>query len=154
MTSTSTYLPGPTVCGFHGLFEGDYGDPSTPTPYPRVTPSKAGSVLLPFHCPECDFVIDFSDRDGREHYHDTRETKRGKRDNYWCPSCGARFLLNLNGKPFEGTLTNGIAPAEVETIAVGEDGMVDYKRYTKAPVTISGRLLREYVIGTEILGCC
>lgn len=157
---TETYLPGPTVCGFHGMFESDYGDPSSPKPYPRVTPSKVGSALLPFHCPCCDAVIDFSDSERREQFHDTRDDAddSGKpRDNYWCPCCGQRFLLNLKGKPFKGNIDEHVAPAEVETIAVGEDGMVSYKRITKAPrnpTTILGRMFKSYVIGTDILGCC
>ena len=151
------YLPGPTVCGFHGMFEADYGTPSS-EPMPRVTPSKVGSALLPFHCPCCDEVIDFSDPESRERYHDTRAIEGGKqRDNYWCPCCQQRFLLNLKGKPFKGSIDEDhVAPAEVETIAVGEDGMVEYKRYTKAPqkpTTVLGHF-QNYILGTDILGCC
>ncbi len=153
--ATEIYLSGPTVCGFHGMFEADFGTPSK-GPYPRVTPSKVGAALLPFHCPCCDEVIDFSDPERREQYHDTRDDSGKPRDNYWCPNCGSRFLLNLKGKPFKGTIDEHVAPAEVETIAVGDDGMVNYKRITKAPTpaSIFGSMFTSYIIGTDILGCC
>jgi hypothetical protein len=150
------YIPGPTVCGFHGMFERDFGDDTTPKPYARVTPSRVGGALLPFHCPSCEAVVDFSDPARREHHHDSRETASGKNDNYWCPSCSHRFYLNTKGKPFKGTIDEHVAPAEVETIAVGEDGMVNYKRITKAPrnpTTILGHF-QNYILGTDILGCC
>jgi len=147
----TTYLAGPTVCGFHGMFEENYGMPSS-KPMPRVTPSKVGAALLPFHCPCCEAVVDFSDPERRENYHDTRPLPNGKqRNNHWCPACGSRFLMNMKGKPFKGTLSEHVAPAEVETIAVGEDGMVNYKRTTRA--TVFGHL-KDYILGTDILGCC
>jgi hypothetical protein len=154
MAADTIYLPGPTVCGFHGMFEADYGTPST-EPMPRVTPSRVGSALLPFHCPSCEAVVDFSDPTRRERHHDTRETASGARDNYWCPACSSRFLLNTKGKPFKGSIDEHVAPAEIETIAVGADGMVDYRRYTKEPrsSTIFGHF-QNYILGTDILGCC
>ena len=152
MDADTTYLPGPTVCGFYGAFESDFGDASTPKPYARITPSRVGTALLPFHCPSCEAAIDFSDPERRRAYHDTRKTARGKNDNYWCPSCGSRFLLNLKGKPFKGSIDEHVAPAEIETITVGEDGMVNYKRNTKAPALLGH--FKNYILGTDILGCC
>ena len=153
--STAVYLPGPAVCGLHGMFEENFGDPATSIPYCRVTPSRIGSSLLPFHCPRCKTAIDFSDAAKRECYHDTRDLDRGaKRDNYWCPNCGLRFLLNLKGRTFDGDLDDGVASSVVECVTVGHDGMVDLKRSVQGVTTIVGRLLGQYIIGTDVLGCC
>ena len=106
-------LPGPAVCGFWGLFDADYGDPSTPRPYPRVTPSALGGVTLPFRCPHCKRIrADFADGAEREKYHDARDGH----GNYWCPDCGGRFDLALPGAPLAAALPAGsvVAPSRVE----------------------------------------
>lgn len=122
MTHDSPYLPGPPVVGFWGLFENDFGSSSTPVPYCTVAPTKIGSALLPFHCPHCRAVVDFSDPRRREMFHDTRRwtswrgLKKGtvKNRHYWCPSCGARFFLDLAGTPLVGPLAPGtVAPSRV-----------------------------------------
>lgn len=151
----STYIAGPSVCGFFGAFEQDYGTPPTGA-LPRVTPSRVGDAILPFNCPSCDAKIDFSDRKKRESYHDTRVSGSAKNDNYWCPGCAARFKLNLRGKKFNGAVDNGVAPSTVEMIAIGDDGLVDIKRIENGPRfgTLVGKLLNEYVVGSDIIGSC
>jgi hypothetical protein len=101
--------------------------------------------------------VDFSDSERREAYHDTRVVDGKRRENYWCPTCGGRFKINLKGKKFLGKITGDAAPSEVETIAVGEDGMVNYRRLTRDTVsstTVLGNMFRSYIIGSDILGCC
>ena len=111
-----------------------------------------GSAILPFHCPSCGAAVDFSDPERREHYHDTREVNGRRRDNYWCPSCQARFLLNPVGQGFTGALgSDGVAPSTVERIAVGADGLVKFQRQRKK--TVSG-WFGNYVLGSDVLGCC
>lgn len=102
------YLPGKPIIGFWGLFEADYGNPKTPTPYVRVTPSAEGRQLLPFRCPACkESLHEFCHPVSREHYHDTRKISLNerlaiRRNNYWCPVCGFRFYLKLSGMPHTG----------------------------------------------------
>lgn len=97
------YMRGPSLCGFHGLSESDYGDPETPAPYPVAHPRVASGVVCPFPCPQCGAVVDFSDPRRREAYHDTREQRdaRGrlivKHNNYYCPACNKRFRLSMSG---------------------------------------------------------
>jgi len=148
------YLDGPSVCGFWGMFDSDFGDPNTNLPLCRITPTKVGSALLPFRCPRCDSAIDFSDSKRLEHYHDTRLTSNGKkRDNYWCPTCGNRFLINFVGRPLEGKLdSSGVAPSTVECITVGSDGLVNLQRSVQGVTTILG-LLGDYIKGCDVLGC-
>jgi hypothetical protein len=107
------YLPGTPILGFHGLFEADYGDPNTKEPYVRVTPSKLGSLLLPFKCPECKQVnYEFSDARRRAMYKDPRPG----RTNHWCPMCKVRFCLVEEGMPLPKALPPGAAyaPARVD----------------------------------------
>ena len=142
------YLQGPVVCGLYGAFEADYGNPESAS-MPRVTPSRAGDALLPFRCPDCDDKVDFSDPKRREQYHDARVVEGRKRDNYWCPSCGARFRLNgrgceLDGKPDD----EGVAPAIVERVKMGGDGLVDYSRTISGRQSIFGRF-RDYLRGID-----
>lgn len=144
----TTYLDGPSVCGFWGMFESDFGDPQTESPYCRITPSRVGSALMPFHCPRCKSVVDFTDPQRREDYHDTRKTL----DNYWCPRCGYRFRLNLVGKPFKDRLSGGVASAVVESISIGSDGLVHYKRSSQGGTTILGKFLMGYLEGCDVLG--
>jgi hypothetical protein len=102
---------GPSVVGFHGLFEEDFGDPNTPTPLCSVAPSRVGSALVPFHCPRCDKPVDFSDPSRLECYRDPREG----RGNCYCPACGFRFYVKQDGKSLRGKLDEcGCGPCKVE----------------------------------------
>lgn len=149
---SSEYLPGTPVIGFHGLFEEDYGDPQTPKPYCRVTPSRSGSTLLPFSCPRCHSSIDFSDSKNREAHHDTRSLNGKRQNNHFCPHCGLRFYLNEKGKEYNGALSSGVAPSTADCVVLGEDGNVEVeRRHWKN--TILGSF-RDYVVGCDILGCC
>ena len=104
-------IPGPVLVGFSEFFDRSYGDPRTPRPYPKVTPSCVGGVLLPFPCPHCSAVrsavIDPKKRLG---YFDK------ERDFSWCPSCQGRYEIIPEGQPLIGTLPAGAthAPALVE----------------------------------------
>ncbi len=104
-------MPGPAICGFHGAFESDFGDPSTPMPYPVVTPKQACASLLPFPCPHCGrMCTEFSDAKTREPYHDTREERTDdgrlivKHNNYFCPGCRKRFRIDLRGVPVKASI--------------------------------------------------
>lgn len=143
------YLSGPPLVGLYGMFDADYGDPDSPRPYPRVTPSRAGALMLPFRCPRCPATVDFSDPARREDYHDTRPLPGGaRRDNYFCPRCGVRFTLNDRGQPMKGKLaTDGAAPSVVETIAVGADGKLSLRRTESIP----GGALEQYLLGCDLL---
>ena len=100
-----------SLLGFHGLFAEDYGDPATAKPYPCVTPSRVGPVLLPFPCPHCGSVRDeMVDAALRMHYLHPRDGY------YFCPSCNKRYELDLAGMPLATALEPGatFAPARVE----------------------------------------
>lgn len=104
-------IPGPVLVGFATLFDQSYGDPRTPRPYPKVTPSCVGGVLLPFPCPHCSAVrpavIDPKTRVG---YWDE------ERGFSWCPACGKRYVIKSKGTPLVGEIPAGAthAPALVE----------------------------------------
>ena len=104
-------IAGTALLGFAEMFDGAYGDPDTLKPYPRVTPSKVGPVLLPFPCPKCGKPLDV---DGLKGY-----TARGFS---WCPGCRGRFVLNREGSPLAETLAPGaiMAPAKVDGVVQGE----------------------------------
>lgn len=109
----STRIGGTRLAGFHGLFEEDFGDPATPTPYPRVTPSRVGDALLPFRCPACRTIVrEFSDARDRECFHDPQ------RGFYFCPcpDCRSRFYFNEDGIPLPSALPAGatVAPCKVD----------------------------------------
>ena len=143
------WLAGPTICGLWGMFEDNFGLSSTPTPYARVTPSRVGDALLPFHCPGCGGVIDFSDAARREAFHDTRSGH----DNYWCPRCGARFEINDAAAAASGAVTigaDGAATSIVEQVDRGRDGLLNVRRRFQASLTPTGL---AYLRGTDIL-CC
>ena len=109
----TTLLPGPPLPGFHGLFEEDFGDPSTDPVSLTVTPCRVGESTLPFRCPRCRIPSDaLACPVARERYHDPRPG----RGNYFCPSCGLRFRLRLPGEPLPAGAE--VAPAIVER----EDG--------------------------------
>lgn len=146
---SQVYLSGPSIVGLYGMFEENWGDPSSPKPYPRVTPTRVGAALLPFRCPRCETTIDFSDPKRREHYHDTRRLGTGRRDNYFCPSCGMRFLLNDKGKQLEGKVSvDGAAPSTVETITIGADGLLSLRRTESHPAAS----IHQYLLGCDVLG--
>lgn len=107
-----TLIGGAELCGFWGFFEASYGNPDTPKPYATVTPSKVGGALLPFPCPRCgECSQSLACPKLREHFHDTR---RGQ-GHYFCPKCGERFYLDLQGIPLEVEVTPGMecAPARM-----------------------------------------
>lgn len=119
-------LQGPVLLGFADAFDATYGDPLTPTPYPCVTPSTVGTVLLPFACPRCGVALNVA---GLILY---RDPSRGFR---WCPKCQGRFTLDLEGSPLATSLPAGsiMAPSLIN----GKLG--------KAPDPSEGSL--------ELLGC-
>jgi len=140
-----TYLDGPPLCGLYGFFEADFGAPDSPKPYPRVTPSRVGGLLLPFRCPCCPATIDFSDPKNRADYCDPRPL----RGNHYCPRCGARFLLNTDGQPLDGELaTDGAAPSMVETVGFDDRGLIKLDRRTVRP----GGSVEQYLLGCDLLG--
>ena len=98
---TLSHIPGPTLCGFFGIFEVDHGDPTTDALGLTITPSRVGGVLLPFRCPRCgEAPRALSDSAEREKYRD----RRPGRDNYHCPLCGCRFKIDLRGTPLPEAL--------------------------------------------------
>ncbi len=112
-------IPGPVLIGFGEMFDRSYGDPKTPLPYVRVTPTKIGGVLLPFPCPHCDEVRSVVvDSKRKDHY---RDSERGFS---WCPACRKRYVINPEGQSLVGELPAGAthAPALVERC--GERRMV------------------------------
>lgn len=148
-----TYLLGPPVCGLHGMFEENFGDSNSPAPYVRVTPMRLGSALLPFHCPRCERVIDFTDPAVRDAHCDTRSARK----NHWCPHCGLRFLLNECGRvPLTDCVVgdDGAAGSVVERVLRGSDGLVDLRRMEKMARPRAGLLGRWWLLGTDVLGCC
>ena len=105
-------IPGRRVLiGFSELFEGAYGNPNTPQPYPKVTPSRVGPTLLPFPCPHCGQVrAVLTQPRKREGYSDA------ERGFSWCPACGGRYVLDAAGQPLAKPLPADAtyAPATVE----------------------------------------
>lgn len=103
-------LSGPVLIGFGTIFDEACGDPMTPRPYPRVTPSVIAGTLLPFPCPHCGCVrkqvIDAKTRLG---YYDA------ERDFSWCPACRKRYVIDSKGTPLVDDLPAGAthAPALV-----------------------------------------
>jgi hypothetical protein len=104
-------IPGPPLLGFADAFDGAYGDPETPRPYPRVTPARVGGALLPFPCPHCGAVrSEAVDARRRLWYLDE------ERGHSWCPRCRGRYILNTEGAPLPAPLPAGAtyAPAAVD----------------------------------------
>lgn len=104
-------IPGPVLVGFAEMFDRAYGDPRTPRPYPKVTPTRIGSTLLPFPCPHCgEAQAEPVDRKRRENYTDP------ERGFSWCFSCTKRFVVNPDGVPLADALPAGAtaAPALVD----------------------------------------
>jgi transcription elongation factor Elf1 len=104
-------IKGAVLCGFADAFDAAYGDPNTPLPYVKVTPTRLGPALLPFRCPKCQKVLtQFCDPGTRECY---RDSQRGF---YWCPACGNRMLIDVKGMALPAPLEPGVlaAPCKVE----------------------------------------
>lgn len=140
------------MCGLYGFFETDFGDPETKQPYKRVTPTRVGDALLPFHCPRCKKVIDFSNPERRSHYHDTRVLDGNKRDNYFCPACGNRFFINKQGQPLSGRVGRDHgAPSTVEELVIGANGVMSIKTKKQSSPLIADYLL-DYAHGSDVLG--
>jgi hypothetical protein len=97
--------------GFNELFDRSFGRHDCQRPYPRIIPSRIGSVLLPFACPYCNEVrsqvVDAKTRLG---WHDS------ERDFSWCPSCKGRYVIDPKGTPLVKALPPGAtsAPALVK----------------------------------------
>lgn len=103
-------LPGPVLVGFAAMFDRAYGDPKTPRPYARVAPTKMGSVLLPFPCPNCSAVrAEVVDPKTRKGYTDE------ERGFSWCPSCYKRYVIEPEGIPLAEAIPEGAegAPARI-----------------------------------------
>jgi len=110
-------IPGPVLVGFSELFDEAHGRSNTPRPYPKVTPSKIGDVLLPFSCPHCHQVRSaVVDRRTRLGYRDA------DRDFSWCPACRGRYVINPEGTPLVKALPAG---------AIGAPALVEHKGKTK-----------------------
>ena len=104
-------LSGPVLVGFADVFDRAFGNPNTPRPYPKVTPSSVGGVLLPFPCPHCEAVCpSVIHPKTRVGYWDKQ------RDFSWCPACKGRYCINPKGQALVGELPAGAthAPALVE----------------------------------------
>jgi len=104
-------IHGPVLLGFSEMFDAAYGNPKTPRPYPRVTPSHVGGVLLPFACPHCGAVR--PEPVSKKKSEGYRDRERGFS---WCPACRGRYVMNREGTPLIGALPAGAsaAPALVE----------------------------------------
>jgi hypothetical protein len=139
-----------TRLGFLGIriFEGDYGDPNTVTPYYRVTPSQSSTYdILPFRCPHCQKVVtEFATSDGRSKYLDDRPGHA----NYWCPKCDKRYFMNFGGPVFSGAVYPGeAAPSKVEMFRPDGSGQVarSFMQDERGP-----GLSPTYAAGLDILG--
>lgn len=143
------YLPGPPVAGFYGFFEADFGDPDSPTPYPRVTPTRICDAVLPFRCPRCKGKIDFTSPERREHYHDTRP----QHDNHHCPACGMRFFLNP-GQPWSGGKLDekGCAPSTVEYVSRKPSGLLEVRREELGVRKALSSVADLYLLGCDAVG--
>ena len=104
-------INGPVLLGFADVFDASFGDPKTPRPYPRVTPSHVGGVLLPFPCPHCGAV-----RGEPVHKKKSEGYRDRERGFSWCPACRGRYVMNRDGLPLVDDLPAGApaAPARVE----------------------------------------
>lgn len=104
-------IRGPVLLGFAQAFDRASGREDTPRPYPVITPSRVGGVLLPFQCPHCGAVCSETvDPKRRKGYTDK------ERGFSWCPRCRRRYIVNLEGMPLAEALPAGatFAPARVE----------------------------------------
>lgn len=113
-------IPGPVLIGFAELFDTAYGDPKTPRPYPRVTPSRVGASLLPFPCPHCGEVR-------AEPVHPKKgEGYRDRERGYsWCPACRGRYVVNRSGGPLVGHLVPGATCAPALVSRNGKESVLE-----------------------------
>ena len=110
-------ISGPVLLGFCTAFERSSGREDTPRPYAKITPSRVGNVLLPFACPHCGAIrSETVDPKQRAGYTDK------ERGFSFCPACGRRYIVNLEGMPLAEPLPPGAvsAPARVERAGKGE----------------------------------
>lgn len=134
-----TLIQGPSLCCFWGLFEQDFGDPTTESPMRTITPSFVGNSMLPFRCPRCkDVCQDLACPLLRDHYHDQREG----RDNHFCPRCGCRFKISMSGMPLPCAIQTGadVGPSKVEY----NNEVIWQDRTDRTTSTIIGILFAPY----------
>ena len=146
----SKLISGPSLCCFFGTFESDFGNETTDALHITITPSFIGNSLLPFRCPHCAGVPQaLACPKTRKKYKDTRPG----RSNYFCPLCGCRFKLNLQGTPLPSDIKAGakVAPSKIEqegrTYWQDKPGIVDHVLgtllqmiYTPVSYDILGRI--------------
>ena len=103
-------ISGPVLVGFGRLFDAAWGNPKTPGPYPKVTPSRVGDTLLPFQCPHCGKVRSVVVGKKKMRYFDP------VRGFSWCPGCKGRYIVNYRGMELIGEFDPKAvhAPALVE----------------------------------------
>lgn len=129
-------ISGPSLCGFHGIFEDDFGAAETESDMPTITPSAVGNSMLPFRCPTCREIPQaLACPKTREHYRDRRE---GRERVYWCPLCRSRFRLDNNSVPLPCALEAGavVGPSRVE-----RGGMVSWQDRPGTVSTVLGAIL-------------
>lgn len=152
MLNQEKYLEGRPIIGFWSLFSNDYGDENVVHVTHRITPSRAGNTLLPFHCPRCEKVLDFSNIKEREEHRDDRLGQ----GNYFCPYCGFKFYLNLSGSEVsKGIDKGGAFPSIVESLGKTKDGLVEIRRQVggkRKLFDVVGELWSGYLVGCDILG--
>jgi hypothetical protein len=126
-------IKGTPLLGFADAFDASWGNPATPKPYLRVTPSRLGDALLPFRCPGCGAVLtQFSDPGSRSCYTDPQ---RGHR---WCPACGLRILLDVGGMPLPAPLLPGAVVAPSKVTREGAVVMQDETPTEQPPLSMLG----------------
>lgn len=128
MKRPSRLLSGTPLLGFATAFDAASGDETTPWPYPVVTPSAVGPVILPFHCPHCGTVCsELVDPNTREHYYDKL------RKFSWCPcvDCRKRFFVDRKGTPLTSLLSAGAAVAPSKVERGGGDGIDALKSWAQ-----------------------
>lgn len=117
-------IRGAPLLGFHGVFDGDYGSPSTPRPYPRVKPARVGGKLLPFRCPHCD-------KPAPEHVGArARDYLDPVRGHSYCVGCRGRFVIDRRGRTVVGQIDVGDS-GDVEAESSDDDTEAAKKRKEK-----------------------
>lgn len=142
--SRASHIEGPSLCGFHGLFESDYGDSSTPEPLCTITPSFVGNSMLPFRCPRCEKIMQaLACPKTRDMFRD----KRPGHGNYFCPDCGYRFKLNEEGTPLTSSLPAGAlcGPSRVDCVG-GSSTWQDNPGFIEAAIDVA----LETVLGAVV----
>jgi hypothetical protein len=145
-TLPSRLLKGPVLIGFATAFDSASGDSETEYPYPIVTPSAVGPILLPFCCPHCGADCGaLVDPERRLNYYDKL------RKFSWCPSaaCRKRFFVDRGGMPLPRDLYAGskVAPSKV-----ARDGKEEIQAGETRRPSLSGYDVEEEVRSLEMLG--